>query len=66
MDCKNWMLRKSLGWREMGLSGSEREPVVGSCDHGNKHLGSIKQGPHISQKFGSHFQIPGNMKEALY
>jgi hypothetical protein len=58
----NTMLRKSMGWCKMDLSESGQEPVVGAGEHGNEHLGSIQQGPHISQKCGSQFQILGNMK----
>jgi len=51
-----------MGWCEMGFFGSEQKRVVGSCELGNENFVSIKQGPHISQKSGSHFHILGNMK----
>ena len=52
-----------MGWCEMGSSDSEQKRAVGSCEHGNEHLVSIKQGPHISQKSGTYFQTLGNMKK---
>jgi hypothetical protein len=31
-----------MGWYGLDRSGSESEPVEGSCEHGNEHSGSIK------------------------
>jgi hypothetical protein len=31
-----------MGWYGLDLSGSSHGPVEGSCEHGNKPLGSVK------------------------
>jgi hypothetical protein len=38
----NWFYRNRMGRCGLDASGSRQGPVVGSCENGNEHLGSIK------------------------
>jgi len=43
------MLEWSVGRCGLDASGSRQVPVVGYCEHGNEHSGSIKGGEFLDQ-----------------